>query len=165
MLELMFREVWWKPQSILMCYITIFSILYKQKVSFCSTTWHAKKNTDQLYTVLEEILLGLHHHVARLAWLLSRNIYSGLYSNKFKFEFNSNNQSVWDVFLSYHVDMPHIFPLTEGDSYSKSIFFSKYLSIMYFFSYWQLWDHYSSHKLLPFCFQGFPSTSKFFTVS
>ena len=33
-------------------------------------TWHAKISTDGLQYIFEEILLDLHHHIARLAWLI-----------------------------------------------------------------------------------------------
>ena len=39
------------------------------------TTWHAKTSTYQPTTVLEDDLLDLHYHIARLAWLIQEYLF------------------------------------------------------------------------------------------
>ena len=39
------------------------------------TTWHAKTSTYQPTTVLEDDLLYLHYHIARLAWLIQEYLF------------------------------------------------------------------------------------------
>ena len=101
-LFLIFQEVWCEPKSILIFYITMFSVLKNQvnvtdivnkssvtffyyyysskekfKSSCCSRQNHYMtcKNKHRSTTVLEKILLDLHHHIARLAWLIQKYIF------------------------------------------------------------------------------------------
>ena len=97
MAEKIFQEVWWEPKSISIWYITMLSVLWNQvniisysqwmiskfiitnkvakeefRGSCCSRQNHYMtcKNKHRSTTLLEEILLDLHHHIAKLAWLI-----------------------------------------------------------------------------------------------
>ena len=76
MVELIFQEVWWKPKSISICYITMLSVLWNQvNVKDRVNKSSAIKNEHRSTTVFEEILLCFHHHIARLAWLITEHLF------------------------------------------------------------------------------------------